>query len=169
MHAFSHENMYDVIDDLKQQQTEQMDIIESNKNETKSFQDLSKMSVEEVLEFLKLDDDSNVSELVDKYVKVATEMVSENFADTAAERFVVEYFDMDSWKDGLVISREGAGRFQLEMLNDLFVVTSVEMSHGAVIYNGRYKTKDSTEFCNFWISSLEGSSRLRSSFNSAVV
>jgi hypothetical protein len=122
------------------------DAVDSNKNETKAFQDLSKMSVEEVLEFLKLDDESNVSELVDKYVKAATEMVSENFADTAAERFVVEYFDVDSWKDGLVISREGAGRFQLEMLNELFVVTSVDMSHGAVIFNGRYKTKDSTEF-----------------------
>lgn len=125
---------------------EQMDTVNTMKNGTKSFQDLSKMSVEEVLEYLKVDEDANVTELVDKYMKVATDMVSENFADTAAERFVVEYFDTASWKDGLVISREGAGRFQLEMLNELFVVTSVEMSHGAVIFNGRYKTKDSTEF-----------------------
>lgn len=128
------------------QLSEQMDLMNTMKNGTKSFKDLSKMSVEEVLEYLKIDEDANVTELVDKYMKVATDMVSENFADTAAERFVVEYFDPASWKDGLVISREGAGRFQLEMLNELFVVTSVEMSHGAVIFNGRYKTKDSTEF-----------------------
>ena len=139
------------------QQVEVKDTMDSNKNETKTFEDLSKMTVEEVLEFLKLDDDSNVKEMVEKYVKVATDMVSDNFADTAAERFVVEYFDVDSWRDGLVISREGAGRFQAEMLNELFVVTSVEMSHGAVIFNGRYKTKDSAEFAKKLSERYDGS------------
>lgn len=74
------------------------------------------------------------------------EAAVEDFGETTAEMLVIEYFDVASRKSGPVISREGAGRFQVEMLKDLFVVTSVKMSQGAVIFAGKYNTKTSAEF-----------------------
>ena len=65
---------------------------------------------------------------------------------TAAEMFISNYFDDTSKILGEVISKQGAGRFQAEMLRDIFVVTSVKMSRGAFIFDGKYKTKTSSEF-----------------------
>lgn len=76
----------------------------------------------------------------------SVESVLEDYGETTAEMLVVEYFDVASRKSGPVISREGAGRFQVEMLKDLFVVTAVKMSKGAVIFDGKYNTKTSAEF-----------------------
>jgi hypothetical protein len=65
---------------------------------------------------------------------------------TAAEMFISNYFDDTSKILGKVISKQGAGRFQAEMLRDIFVVTSVKVSRGAYIFDGKYKTKTSSEF-----------------------
>ena len=65
---------------------------------------------------------------------------------TAAEMFISNYFDDTSKILGEVISKQGAGRFQAEMLRDIFVVTSVKMSRGAYVFDGKYKTKSSSEF-----------------------
>ena len=54
-----------------------------------------------------------------------------------ADRVIVEYFEPESRNSGLVISREAAGRLQVELLKDIFVVTGVSTKCGAVIFNGR--------------------------------
>ncbi len=60
----------------------------------------------------------------------------EDDVETSAERFVKSYFDPLS-REGLGISREGAGRFQQEVLTDVFVVNSVKTCDGAVIFEGQ--------------------------------
>ena len=60
--------------------------------------------------------------------------------DTAAERLLVEYFDAGSRLSSMAISRVGAGRFQSDVLRDIFVVSSVTMSQGAVIFDGNPST-----------------------------
>ena len=103
--------------------------------------DLSDLSYEELRKFLDLKEDAKLTEVIEKYVKAAVVSV-----DTTAERFITEYFDEASRSKGMVLSREGAGRFQVEMLKDLFVVSSVKMSQGAVIFDGTFKAKSSAEF-----------------------
>jgi len=65
---------------------------------------------------------------------------------TSAEKLIDEYFDRESRVMGLVISREGAGRFQLEVLKDIFVVTGVSNCKGAYIFDGRPIEKDPSKF-----------------------
>ena len=103
--------------------------------------DLSDLSYEELRKFLDLKEDAKLTEVIEKYVKAAVVNL-----DTTAERFISEYFDEASRTKGMVLSREGAGRFQVEMLKDLFVVSSVKMSQGAVIFDGSFKAKNSAEF-----------------------
>eukprot|EP01041_Mallomonas_annulata_P006617 gene6617-13402_t len=55
---------------------------------------------------------------------------------SVAERTIAEYFDMDSRASGLVLSREGAGVFQNEILTKVFTVTNVQMSQGCAILDG---------------------------------
>ena len=59
--------------------------------------------------------------------KVAQE-VEEDSWGTAAERFVADYFDKVSRMEGAGISREGAGRFQAEILRGIFVTAKVTNS-----------------------------------------
>lgn len=106
--------------------------------------DLTEMSFEEISDVLKSDVD--VTEFIEKYVKTTIDNAAEEFGETAAERFLYEYFDPASRRRGAMISRDGAGRFQGEMLKDLFVVSSVKMTQGAVIFDGKYKSKTSAEF-----------------------
>ena len=107
----------------------------------KNPEEISNMSYNELRTYLDLKEDSNISDVIEKYVKAAVITI-----DTAAERFVSEYFDEPSKSKGMILSREGAGRFQAEMLKDLFVVSSVKMCQGAVIFDGKYKAKNSAEF-----------------------
>lgn len=65
---------------------------------------------------------------------------------TSAQRLIGDYFDKQSRLNGLTISRDGAGRFQLEVLKDAFVVTGVSNHQGAFIFDGRPIEKDSTKF-----------------------
>ena len=65
---------------------------------------------------------------------------------TAAERLIGEYFDMESRLNGMTISRDGAGRFQLEVLKDVFVVNGVSNSQGAYVFDGRPIEKDPSKF-----------------------
>ena len=48
--------------------------------------------------------------------------------------------------EGAVISREGAGRFQAEILRGIFVTAKVNMFRGAFIFEGRYVNTSSVEF-----------------------
>ena len=105
--------------------------------------ELSTMSPAELTEFLT---DSGFSNLITTFGALDEMVFSKDERGTTAECFISDYFDTVSKTQGLVISREGAGRFQLEMLKDIFVVTSVKTCQGAVIFNGRYKAKSSCEF-----------------------
>jgi hypothetical protein len=60
----------------------------------------------------------------------------EDDADTTAERLIKQYFDPVS-RQGVGVSREGAGRFQREVLSELFVVNSVKQCDGATIFEGK--------------------------------
>ena len=105
--------------------------------------ELSTMSPAELSEFLS---DTGLSNLITTFSALDEMVFSKDERGTTAECFISDYFDTASKTQGLVISREGAGRFQLEMLKDIFVVTSVKKCQGAVIFNGRYKAKSSYEF-----------------------
>lgn len=105
--------------------------------------ELSKMSPAELTDYFS---DSGLSSLMNTFSALEDLAGSKDERGSAAECFISDYFDVPSKTQGLVISRDGAGRFQLEMLKDLFVVSSVKTSQGAVIFNGRYKTKSSADF-----------------------
>lgn len=55
---------------------------------------------------------------------------------TVSELFIAENFDFSYRYDGLAISRDGAGRFQTELLDDIFITNSVKMSQGCAIFRG---------------------------------
>jgi hypothetical protein len=58
--------------------------------------------------------------------------------NTTADLLVRDTFDDASLSRGLVIGREGAGRIQAELLHDVFVVSGVKFSQGAVVFEGRH-------------------------------
>lgn len=102
---------------------------------------VSNLSSSELKEFF---GESEISSIVQLYDTLgATDQ-----RGSAAESFITDYFDGPSKSRGKVISKGGAGRFQAEMLKDLFVVTSVKVSQGAYIFDGNYKTKTSKEFAD---------------------
>lgn len=105
--------------------------------------ELSKLSSTELKDLF---DDSALSSLIGTFGALEELGLAQDERSTTAECFVSDYFDIPSKTAGLVISREGAGRFQLEMLKDLFVVSSVKTSQGAIIFSGKYKTKTPAEF-----------------------
>jgi len=63
--------------------------------------------------------------------------------ETGAEFFINEYFDNVG---DLSISREGAGRFQNEILAEFFSVSDVKMSQGSAILGGSILCGDSSVF-----------------------
>jgi hypothetical protein len=58
-------------------------------------------------------------------------------AKCSAERFISEYFTFSSRRLGFAVGRDGAGRFQSEVLKDVFEVSEVNFYQGAVIFDGR--------------------------------
>ena len=103
---------------------------------------LTDMTLTEVLTTFDVADVESMNELANKYFPG---IADDNF-NTAAERFLSEYFDRSSRFSSQIISREGAGRCQVEMLKDIFTVSNVKMSNGAVIFDGKYKGKSSSQF-----------------------
>ena len=86
--------------------------------------------------------------LVDQLSAQFEEMMAANGevgAASTAERFVMTYFDPLSREAGIGISREGAGKFQADILRDCLTVTSVKLLDGAVIFEGSLAVKDSAE------------------------
>jgi hypothetical protein len=79
-----------------------------------------------------------VADAMERFMK---ENVNEA-SSCAAENFLLEYFDWVSRWDGPAISRDGAGRFQSEILREYFDVSAVKMYSGAVIYDVIPKTND---------------------------
>ena len=63
-----------------------------------------------------------------------------------AERIISTGFDPLSIGSGISLSRAGAGRFQEEILNEIFRVNTVKMYKGCVIYEGTFNQKDSSQF-----------------------
>jgi hypothetical protein len=88
--------------------------------------------------------------------------------NTAAERLIDEYFDRESRLNGLTISRDGAGRFQLEVLKDVFVVTRVSNSQGAFVFDGRPIEKDPAKFAE-QISGRFGKCSMREDVNYTII
>ena len=76
-------------------------------------------------------------------------------AKTTAERLVKTYFDVPS-RQGVGVSREGAGRFQRDVLSGLAVVNSVYNCDGATIYEVQPKAPNT--FTDDLYSMWEGSS-----------
>ena len=68
----------------------------------------------------------------------------ESAINSSAERLIVDYFEPASRRNGLALSKEGAGRFQVEILKDVFTVTAVIKSQGAVIFEGNSMIKDTS-------------------------
>lgn len=64
------------------------------------------------------------------------ETLDDDYSDTAG-RVIKDYFDNSSRQSGLVISREGAGAIQNQLLKSLFVVNEVRLTTGAAVFNGR--------------------------------
>ena len=79
-------------------------------------------------------------------------------AASTAERFVMTYFDPLSREAGIGISREGAGKFQADILRDCLTVTSVKLLDGAVIFEGSLAVKDSAELAQRIEEKLKNSS-----------
>lgn len=87
------------------------------------------------------DTDAEKEEEIATAIKnILSVQVEDDDVETSAERFVKSYFDPLS-RQGLGISREGAGRFQQEVLTGLFVVNSVKTCDGAVIFEGQPSEK----------------------------
>ena len=87
------------------------------------------------------DGDAEKEEEITNAIKnILAVQVDDEDVETSAERFIKSYFDPIS-RQGMGISREGAGRFQQEVLTDLFVVNSVRTCDGAVIFEGQATEK----------------------------
>jgi hypothetical protein len=115
----------------------------SNLISPEKLSEVSKMSSSELKEFF---GESEISSLLQMYDTLGASESINDERGSAAEAFISNYFDGPSKSRGKVLSKGGAGRFQAEMLKDLFVVTSVKVSQGAYIFDGNYKTKTSREF-----------------------
>ena len=85
---------------------------------------------------------SNMNFLNNNERQLATE--EEANINSSAERLIVDYFDPTSRRNGLALSKEGAGRFQSEILKELFTVTAVIKSQGAIIFEGNSNIKDTS-------------------------
>jgi hypothetical protein len=105
--------------------------------------EVSKMSSTELKEFF---GESEISSLLQLYDTLGAAETINDERGSAAEAFISNYFDGPSKIRGKVLSKDGAGRFQAELLKDLFTVSSVKVSQGAYIFDGTFKTKTSQEF-----------------------
>ena len=89
------------------------------------------------------DDDDDGKEEEERVIEIGPDFlknfvtVALNETTSVAESTLVEYFDDRSLLQGAAISREGAGRFQADILKDLFVVSGVKLTNGAALFNGR--------------------------------
>ena len=104
--------------------------------------DITSMTAEQLREYFDL---GGLSERFKMELQNASQGFDEVRWTSTAERFIAEYFDTASRTDGAVISREGAGRFQSEILRDVsFVVSNVKMYQGACIFEGRFTGDQAT-------------------------
>lgn len=79
----------------------------------------------------------------DSTVQNLMKQIIEEDGDSAS-RLIKDYFDLTSRQSGAVISREGAGAIQNELLKSIYVVNEVKLNTGAAVYTGRI-LGDSTE------------------------
>jgi len=82
-------------------------------------------------------EDEGLFSFLEKAVQMSDDEHGRDSAKTGAERFIKTYWDVTSLKSGKALSRDGAGIFQKDILRDLFVVNSVRMVDGAVIFDGK--------------------------------
>lgn len=89
-------------------------------------------------------DRNRTLDIVSALEELVTQAAAES-AQSTAEGLVYQYFDEASRNNGMAISREGAGKFQADILRDSFEVSSVKLVEGAVVFEGKILVKDASE------------------------